>query len=115
MAHKVTATRMKFSCDKLSWIRKIHCLASGISFAAIATMSSSSNAQTHLDMEHCKRECFHESGIPQSEQQSESHIFLWQRTSSVGKEIFANRQRKILIRDGTRVPHSADHTSASIL
>jgi hypothetical protein len=72
--------------------------------------SSFSNAQTHFDMLHSIRECFHEFFAPQIEHTSDGAMFMWCRTSPGGNEHLASLHRKTVSVDSTLTYHKCVHS-----
>ena len=64
-----------------------HCLALGsVMVAKLCANSSSIRAQVHLDMVHSRRECLHESGVPQIPQALDVDICMCALTLLVGMD-----------------------------
>ena len=117
IAHKVTAIRTNFSCDKVSSRLKSQLLALVYVEAAKMQLSSSStNAQVHLGtLVHSRREWRHESRAPQKPQVLVVDILRCALTSSVGSDCFDSLHKNMRIFPGTSVFHNLFHDPSSAM
>jgi len=75
-----------------------------------SVMSSFSSAQAQRAILHSRRECRHESPVPQMEHALLSGMFLWWRTSFDGREHLASLHKNTRALEGTLIPHNIDHS-----